>query len=93
MACVHGWPDRTDESTSCLRCEIARLQHIIDCAETPLMADVIRERDEARAALREVLAVSKCPYDSECRADVLSSSEDWCPVCKARAALTESITK
>lgn len=32
--------------------EVARLQHIIDCANTPLMRDVLRERDEALAALK-----------------------------------------
>jgi len=31
--------------------EIVRLQHIIDCANTPLMADVLKERDELKAEL------------------------------------------
>lgn len=30
-----------------------RLQHIIDCADTPLMRDVMRERDEAREDARK----------------------------------------
>jgi DNA repair exonuclease SbcCD ATPase subunit len=29
--------------------DIAALKHIIDCANTPLMADVLRERDELKA--------------------------------------------
>jgi hypothetical protein len=28
--------------------ELARLQHIIECANTPLMADVLKERDELK---------------------------------------------
>jgi hypothetical protein len=31
--------------------EVARLQHIIDCANTPLMRDVLRERDGLREQL------------------------------------------
>jgi hypothetical protein len=33
-----------------LKSERDRLQHYIDCANTPLMVDVLRERDEAIAA-------------------------------------------
>ncbi len=32
--------------------EIDRLQHIIDCADTPLMRDVMRERDACAELLR-----------------------------------------
>lgn len=37
-----------------LLAERDRLQHIIDCADTPLMRDVLAERDRLRGALREV---------------------------------------
>jgi hypothetical protein len=34
--------------------ENARLQHFIDCADTPLMRDVLAERDRLKARLREL---------------------------------------
>jgi len=33
------------------RAELAALRHIMDCAYTPLVADVLRERDELKAQL------------------------------------------
>ena len=38
-----------------------RLQHIVECADTPLMRDVLAERDIAMAALRDIEWVVQTP--------------------------------
>jgi chromosome segregation ATPase len=43
--------------------DIAALKHIIECANTPLMADVLKERDELKAELKEVRSMNKGMID------------------------------
>ena len=49
------------------RGHLARLQHIIDCSDTPLMADVMRERDEWKDAAEDYLNVTTKLQAAEAR--------------------------
>lgn len=47
------------EKLEAAEAEAARLQHYVECADTPLMRDVLTERDEARAELKTASIVTE----------------------------------
>ena len=53
--------------------EVARLQHVIDCGNTPLMRDVMGERDRYKVALEHIVTIGvavdigpTCHWHQEC---------------------------
>jgi hypothetical protein len=67
---------RIIDSYSSLRAENERLRHIIDCAKTPLMADVLKERDELKAELEEHNGqIRRLLTDNERQAALVTTAE------------------
>lgn len=57
---IVGAAEKMKEALAAVTAERDALQHIIDCANTPLMRDVLAERDALRKAIQDAPHASSC---------------------------------